>query len=114
MTNSAPHPGIDFPFTVWKIVNMERKLDDLGTVYIVHYAVTRYKDGEQVGAYGSVGLEAPEADGIPYAQLTEDVVVDWVQQKLGGNEKVAELEAALDIKIAEKLTPSKGTGLPWG
>ena len=62
-------PGIDFPFTVFKIANMERKLDEIGTVYTVHYTVTRFRDGEQAGAYGSLGFEAPEADAIPYPQL---------------------------------------------
>jgi hypothetical protein len=108
-----PVPGIDFPFTVWKVVNMERKLDDLGTVYTVHWTVTRFKDGEQSGAYGSIGLEAPEAGtGTPYAQLTEETVVGWVTAHFG-DEKVAEIVAALDQQIAEKLTPTHSAGVPW-
>ena len=105
-------PGIDFPFTVFKIANMERKLDEIGTVYTVHYTVTRFRDGEQAGAYGSLGLEAPESNAIPYPQLTEEVVVGWVTDKLG-QEKVTEIETALDAQITEKLTPSTSTGVPW-
>jgi hypothetical protein len=105
-------PGIDFPFTVFKITNMERKLDDIGTVYTVHYTVTRFRDSEQAGAYGSLGFEAPEADAIPYPQLTEAIVIDWVKNKLG-DEKVTEIDAALDAQIAEKLTPTTSTGVPW-
>lgn len=107
-----PAPGIDFPFTVWKIANMERKLDDLGTVYTVHYTVTHFKDGEQAGAYGSIGLEAPEHDGVPYAQLTEETVIGWVTSHFG-DEKVAEIIAALDQQITEKLAPTHSAGLPW-
>ena len=42
MPDAAPAPGIDFPFTVWKVSNMERKLDDIGTVYTVHYTCLLY------------------------------------------------------------------------
>ena len=105
-------PGIDFPFTVWKVANMERKLDDIGTVYTVHYTVTRFRDGEQAGAYGSIGLEAPEADGIPYPQLTEEIVIGWVKSKLG-DEQVASIDEALDNQITEKLTPTTSAGVPW-
>lgn len=108
-----PKPGIDFPFTVWKVANMERKLDAIGTVYTVHYTVTRFKDGEQAGAYGSIGLEAPEADAaIPYAELTEEIVVGWVTTHFG-EEKVDEIVAALDAQIEEKLAPTHSAGVPW-
>jgi len=110
---TTPAPGIDFPFTVFKVANMERNLDDIGTVYTVHYTVTRFKDGEQAGAYGSIGLEAPEASSaIPYTQLTEETVVGWVKSYFG-DEKIAEIETALDAQITEKLTPTKSTGVPW-
>ena len=112
MTETTPTPGIDFPFTVWKVANMERKLDEIGTVYTVHYTVTRFRDGEQAGAYGSLGFEAPEADAIPYPQRTEEVVIGWVKEKLG-EEKVTEIDAALDAQIAEKLTPTTSAGVPW-
>ena len=112
MTETTPTPGIDFPFTVWKVANMERKLDEIGTVYTVHYTVTRFRDGEQAGAYGSLGFEAPEADAIPYPQLTEEIVVGWVRDQLG-EEKVTEIDAALDGQISQKLTPTTSTGVPW-
>jgi len=108
-----PTPGIDFPFTVWKIANMERNISD-GAVFTVHYTVTRYKGGEQAGAYGSIGLEAPDPDSmIPYPNLDEATVIGWVKEKLGGDEKVVEIDAALDAQIDEKLTPSKADGVPW-
>jgi hypothetical protein len=106
-------PGIDFPFTVIDIANMERHVSD-GIVYTVHYTITRFKDGEQAGAYGSLGLEAPEPieSAIPYAELTKETVVGWVRNQLT-DEKVTEIEASLDSIIAEKLTPTKAAGIPW-
>lgn len=113
MPDTNPAAGIDFPFTVWGVANMERKLDDLGTVYTVHYTVTRFKDGEQAGAYGSLGFDAPEpGTGKPYAELTKEEVIGWVTAKFG-DEKVAEIEQQLDAQIAEKLAPTHSAGVPW-
>ena len=110
MTNSTP--GIDFPFTLWKVNTMERHLND-GVVYTVHYTVTRFKDGEQAGAYGSLGFEAPEPESmIPYAELTEETVIDWCKEQLG-EEQVNGIDSALDAQIEEKLTPTKSNGVPW-
>jgi len=107
------NPGIDFPFTIWDIANMERNVSD-GVVFTVHYTVTRYKEGEQAGAYGSVGLEAPDpASMVPYPNLDEPTVIGWVKEALGGDEKVTEIDAALDAQIDEKLAPTKTSGVPW-
>jgi len=107
----APVPGIDFPFTSWDIANLERHISD-GVVFIVHYTVTRFEDGEQAGAYGSIGLEAPESDFIPYSNLTKEIVVGWVKDHFG-EEKVAEIEAALTNQIQQKLHPTDAAGVPW-
>ena len=113
MPDTNPAPGIDFPFTVWKVANMERNLDDIGTVFTVHYTVTHFRDGEQAGAYGSIGLEAPESGtGIPYAELTEEIVIGWLKSHFG-DEKIASISAALDAQISEKLAPTKSAGVPW-
>ena len=91
---------------------MERNVSD-GVVFTVHYTVTRFKDGEQAGAYGSLGFEAPEPDNlIPYADLTQEIVVGWVTSQFG-EEKVTEIDAALDAQIDEKLAPTKTSGTPW-
>jgi len=39
--------------------------------------------------------------------------VGWVKEKLGGDEKVAEIQASLDAVIAEKVAPTKAAGVPW-
>ena len=47
----------------------------------------------------------------PYADLTEETVVGWVKAALG-EEKVAEVVAALDAKLTEQATPTVGSGTP--
>ena len=108
---SSPVPGIDFPFTLWDIANLERHISD-GVIYTVHYTVTRFEEGEQAGAYGSIGLEAPESGFIPYSNLTKEIVVGWVKEHFG-EEKVAEIEAALANQIQQKLHPTDAAGVPW-
>jgi len=102
----------------WKINTLERDTSD-GYVFTAHYSVVGISDTlnpegnpYNSGAYGSVGLERPDTL-VPYADLTEEQVIGWVKEKLGGDEKVAEIEAALEARIAELISPSKINGVPW-
>lgn len=95
----------------WHVAQLERETND-GYVYTVHYTVHAKDDAYSAGAYGSIGLSRPEGDLIPYADLTEEVVIGWVKEHFG-EEKVAEIEAALQQQIDEQRAPSKASGLPW-
>ena len=99
----------------WSVDTLERHTAD-GIVYTVHYRVNAADDAYSSGAYGSIGLEAP-ADGdpvIPYADLTEDIVIGWTKTALGGDEKVTEIQDALQRQIDEQRTPTTASGKPWG
>jgi len=95
----------------WNIAQMERETAD-GYVFTVHYTVDAKDDTYSAGAYGSIGLERPEGNMVPFADLTPEVVVSWVKEKFGAD-KVAEIEAALQSQIDEQRAPSKQAGLPW-
>jgi len=92
----------------WNIAQLERHTAD-GIVMTVHYTVDANDGTYSAGAYGSIGLEAPEDDIIPYADLTSEIVVGWVQDKL----KVEEIEAALQAQLDQQRTPTTAAGLPW-
>jgi len=103
------------------IANLERQTDS-GNVYTAHWVVNARTEGTEsapsvtasAGAYGSIGLEAP-AEGdevIPYEELTQEIVVGWVKEKLG-EEQVASTEAALATQIADQLAPKSASGIPW-
>jgi len=94
----------------WRIANMERETAD-GFVFTVHYTVSADDGVYSSGAYGSLGLERPD-NLTPFDQLTEDVVVGWVKNKFG-EEKVTEIEAALQEQLDQKHSPTKAAGLPW-
>ena len=95
----------------WAISNLERHTAD-GIVYTVHYTVNAADGTYTSGAYGSLGFEAPESDPIPFADLTEEIVVGWVKDKFGA-EKVAEIEAALQAQLDEQHAPTTASGVPW-
>ena len=98
--------------TTWGVAQMERHTAD-NIVFTVHYTVAANDGTYSSSAYGSIGLEQPEGDVIPYADLTPELVIGWVQEKLGGDEKVTEIEAALQAQIDEQRSPSKAAGVPW-
>jgi hypothetical protein len=96
----------------WAIANLERETED-GFVMTAHYVVDANDGTYSSGAYGSVGFQRPN-NLIPFADLTEELVVDWVKEALGGDDKVAEIEAALQAQLDEQRNPTKAAGVPWG
>lgn len=95
----------------WGVANLERETAD-GFVFVCHYTISANDGTYSSSAYGSVGFQRPD-NLIPYADLTEDTVIAWVKEALGGDEKVAEIEAALQAQINEQRSPSKAAGVPW-
>ena len=100
------------PTTVftWGIANLERETAD-GYVFTAHYTISAEDGTYSSGAYGSLGFERPDKL-IPYADLTEEMVIGWVKDNFGA-EKVAEIEAALQAQLNEQRHPSKAAGVPW-
>ena len=97
----------------WGIAQLERHTAD-SVVYTAHYTINANDGTHSAGAYGSVGLEQPDVDNIiPFADLTPELVIGWVQEKLGGDEKVEEILAALQAQLDEQHAPTKAQGLPW-
>ena len=98
----------------WAVGSMDRQLSN-GAVTTVHYTISASDGTYSSGAYGSIGLDQPEDDSdlTPYADLTEAWAITATKAKLGGAEKVAEIEAALQAQITEQRTPTQGSGLPW-
>jgi hypothetical protein len=100
----------DTVFT-WHIAQLERETAD-GYVFTAHYTIDANDGTYTAGAYGSLGFERPEDGLIPFADLTEEIVIGWVKEKFG-EEKVAEIEAALQAQLDEQRQPTRASGLPW-
>ena len=95
----------------WAIANLERETAD-GYVFTAHYTVNANDGTYTSGAYGSIGFQRPD-DLIPFSELTEEQVIAWVKEALGGDDKVAEIEAALQAQLDEQHAPTKAAGVPW-
>ena len=95
----------------WEVNTLERELAD-GYVKKVIYRVKGIDGSEEkLRATGEVELEKPETL-IPYKDLTEAKVLEWVKAKLGTDE-VARIEKWLEDEIALINTPVTQTGKPW-
>ena len=96
--------------STWRIANLERETSD-GYVYTAHYTVDANDGTYSAGAYGSIGFGRPESL-IPYMDLTEEQVIEWVKEALGAD-KVLEIGQALLAQIEEQRQPTKAAGVPW-
>lgn len=102
--------------TTWKISTLDRDTAD-GFVTTAHWTASQVDaslDGEfSAGSYGTVGFTKEDGVNlIPYADLTEEIVIGWVKASLGA-EGVAAVEAALTANITDQKAPKKATGIPW-
>jgi len=66
-----------------------------------------------VKVYGNQPLTyAAGADFVPYENLTQEQVLEWVKTSMG--DKVAAMEAVADVRLSNLLTPIiEKLKLPW-
>ena len=93
----------------WAIANLDRNTSD-GKVIVAHYTVSAKNDTYSAGAYDSLGFDGEIT--TPFSELTEQQIVGWVKDSLG-EEKVTEVELALQKQLDEQAAPSVAAGVPW-
>lgn len=93
--------------TTWTIDNLDRQVSD-GLVTTAHWRVNAVDGEHSAGAYGSVGFTRGDSF-IPFEQLTEAQVIDWVKAQI----EVSEIEASLAGQIAVLKAPKTASGMPW-
>lgn len=94
----------------WKITDLERKIAD-GFVEIAHWRLYCSEGDHSVNTYGSVNLDRPDTL-IPYEDLTEDVVISWVEASIGEG-MVADMKTNLSNEVDLLVTPENTFGKPW-
>jgi hypothetical protein len=88
---------------------MERLTSD-GFVVTVHYNVGATDGTYQASTYGTTSYtQTPGETYIPYEDLTQAVVVGWVQEALGKDTVEASLQGQIDML----KHPLQESGLPW-
>jgi hypothetical protein len=83
-------------------------------VVVAHWNVSATDGTYTSSVYGTQSFTYnPETSFTPYADLTQEQVVGWVQAGMGA-EGVASLEANLDTQIENQINPPIVTPpLPW-
>ena len=92
---------------IWSVENLERKVSN-GLVQTVHWRCTAEDGKFSATVYGTVSLEG-DKPAIPYADLTKEMVLAWVFDKLDK----AEIEASLAAQIKALKKPEQESGVPW-
>ena len=92
----------------WSIQDMNRYTAD-GYVFTVHYNVSAVDGDYSASTYGTCGYTQESESFVPYADLTQEVVVGWVQTSLGKDT----VEASLQGQIDAQKNPVQESGLPW-
>ena len=99
----------------WTISTLEHNTSD-GGVIVAHW---RVNDSETVGddtfsasAYGTASFtpDASADDFVPYADLTESVVLGWCWDADVDKDAI---EASLTAQIEEQKNPTTEDGVPW-
>lgn len=98
--------------TTFKIVNLDRDTVD-GFVTTAHWTAIKTDGDFTASTYSTQSFTKEDGVNlIPYADLTEDLVVGWVKNALG-TEAVAAIDTALAANIEDQKAPKTATGTPW-
>lgn len=97
----------------WKIEQAERD-PVTGFVKVVHYSIAMIDENLKAEAQGSIKFQGdPSQDGfIPYDQLTQEEVLNWVQTYLGP-QKILSIEQKFLKQFEQYKNPNVENGLPW-
>jgi len=95
----------------WNIVNLDSIVD---TGLVTNCAwICRCKNGEFEGSSTLSEIDPSSPDFIPYPNLTEEVVLQWLFSLLGDEKAV--VEGVANTVPTEPITaePTVVTGIPW-
>jgi hypothetical protein len=91
----------------WSVNTMERNVAT-GYVSVVHWNCTAVDGEHSASCYATVSW-AEGTPTVPYANLTEATVLEWVWESVDK----ASTEASLAAQIELLKNPVKSTGVPW-
>jgi len=97
--------------TNWSIETMERQPNN-GLVTKIKWTVTCIEDMEFSNTNGIIELQKNDTF-IPFDQLTEEIVLNWVWGQIDKDKIESELKVIVNDKINNKNNSTILTGLPW-
>lgn len=98
----------------WTISTMERHVggDNDGGVIVAHWQAMEVDGDYSARAYSTCSFtpDASSPDYVPYADLTEEMVLGWC---FAGDVDKDAIEASLTAQIEEQKNPTTEDGVPW-
>ena len=74
----------------WRVIGLRDYPDEPGAVYFAMWDLTASVDGSASGdKQGYISGEVPVDQWLPYNELTNDVLVEWVRKSIGPEQVVA-------------------------
>ena len=95
---------------IWKINYVERGKSN-GFIRQVIWECSSIQDGITGRIIDAMGFEGDEPK-IPFDEVTESNIVDWVKETLGEKE-VQRIEANVKQIIADNKNNERSVGAPW-
>lgn len=94
----------------WKINALDAKVlvgDNENVVYTVHWSLIATSENEEhtVSSIGTHSVEYDVDNFVPYEDLTEEIVIGWLEDALD----VDSMKAKLDAQIEKLITPQEIT-----
>jgi hypothetical protein len=100
----------------WKIIDIERELSD-GYAFNVSWEAYAQEEDLSARAYGSVILNRPEDEFIPFENLTEEIVISWVKYAIDRDKQGLSSPKTVEEYLIEQIelqkNPPTATGTPW-
>ena len=86
-------------------------LTDIASV--IHWRCSLEED-PSIDAYGTVVLHELDSDNfVPFEDLTEEHVIEWVKSSLG-DERIDQMNESLNARLQNKLNPKTVVkNVPW-
>ena len=91
----------------WSVTNLDRKTSD-GYIQVCHWTCSGV-DGEFSDSVYSTCSFGDGSPTIPYDQVTQDEVLNWVWESVDKDAT----EAAIAAKIEAQKNPVSAQGVPW-
>ena len=97
----------------FNIEELERNTSD-GGVVTARWRMMAVDDKYNASAHGRVEFQPDPLNEnfIPFENLTEEIVVQWIKNKLGA-EHINDIEKNLTKQIEDQKAPKVVSGLPW-
>jgi hypothetical protein len=94
----------------WKI-NFVERMKSNGFILQVVWECSSEQNGFVGRLTDTLGFEVKDPQ-VPFEQVTEPMIVDWIKNKLGPH-KVLEVEKTVQAMIEANIANTKAAGAPW-